>query len=498
MTKVNTPETLLPLIFALAMFAGCGGTQQPNPPSPGPLSADNLNLIFVVSEDLQHQASGDMNLKTANLTSRGLQRALMMGSFLKQNVMGGKTANSIFALQPMTHLQTAQQYPDMVPLETIQQFAMLTQIRLWQAPNLPVSANSFPVNVSYASGNVPDGVVPPLLLCSPQGGLSHGCQGLDFRDPSSANEELLRDLITTNSSGFFVFAAPWETVATMMAGINRINSYQLTLPAKYLGPNYVYAISIMPSGRASLLTYNSNIEPPSGYPKLPAEGIVKSACLPTLTNTTFHVQITGGIDGAVSPAGINTDETVYFVRHAEAHPTSWWEDGNYVAAGHWRALDLPYALQGKIHPTVVYSIDPAQVTPGAQSSISDTYSYVRTNTTVLPYAIANNLPYRLASSFSMLAQNPPELATQASDFFFTGGQFSNQSLLVGWEHDHIPTTVNALLSTYHGGKSVPDWPDKDYDTVWTVKLDGNGNVSVDNSICEGISSAELPKAAPQF
>ena len=51
----------------------------------------------------------------------------------------------------------------------------------------------------------------------------------------------------------------------------------------------------------------------------------------------------------------------------------------------------------------------------------------------------------------MLAQNPPQLATQASDFFFTGGQFSNQTLLVGWEHDHIPTTVNALLSTYHGG-----------------------------------------------
>src|ERR1039458_3422812 len=52
--------------------------------------------------------------------------------------------------------------------------------------------------------------------------------------------------------------------------------------------------------------------------------------------------------GAVVPAGINTNETVYLVRHAEAHPTSWWEDGNYIAAGQWRALDLPYALRGKI------------------------------------------------------------------------------------------------------------------------------------------------------
>jgi hypothetical protein len=200
----------------------------------------------------------------------------------------------------------------------------------------------------------------------------------------------------------------------------------------------------------------------------------------------------------VAPAGINTNETVYFVRHAEAHPTSWWEDGNCIGPGQWRALDLPYALQGKIHPTLVYSIDPAQVTPGSQSSIADSYSYVRTNTTVLPYAIANNLPYKLAASFSMLAQNSPQLATQASEFFFTGGQFSNQTLLVGWEHDHIPTTVNALLASYHGGQTVPNWPGNDYDTIWTVKLDANGNVSVDNLMCEGISSKDLPKAPPQF
>jgi hypothetical protein len=386
----------------------------------------------------------------------------------------------------------------MVPLETIQQFAMLNQITLFHQNDTPVAANSFPVSVSYASDNVPDGVVRPLLTCSPGDGLSHSCQGLDFRDPSGANEDLLRDLITANASGSFVFTAPWETVATMMAGINRLERYQLRLPATYLGPDYVYAISISPFKQADLLTYNSNIDPPSGYPILPAGGIVKSACLPTLTNTTFHVQVTGGVDGAVAPAGINANETVYFVRHAEAHPTSWWEDGNYVGPGQWRALDLPYALRGKIQATLVYSIDPAQITPGSQSSVSDTYSYVRTNTTVLPYAIANNLPYKLAASFSMLAQNPPQLATQASDFFFTGGQFSNQTLLVGWEHDHIPATVNALLSTYHVGKTVPDWPDDDYDTIWTVKVDGNGNVSVDNSMCEGISSARLPKAPPQF
>ncbi len=355
MTKANIPVPLLPLALALAMLAGCGGSQQPNPPAPPPLSATNLNLVFVVSEDLNHEASGDMNRQTANLTSRGLQRALRMGSFLKQNVLGGQNVNGIFALQPMTHLQTAQDYPDMVPLETIQQFAMLNHITLSHQGDLPVAANSFPVNVSYASDNVPDGVVRPLLTCSPAAGLSHSCQGLDFRDPSGANEDLLRELITNNISGSFVFAAPWETVVKMMAGITQTNGHPLTPPTTYLGPNYIYAVTIAPTGVARLVTYNSNIDPPSGYPTLPAGGIVKSACLPALTKTTFHVQIIGGVDGAVVPAGINTNETVYLIRHAEAHPTSWWEDGNYVGPGQWRALDLPYALPEKIHPNVVYS-----------------------------------------------------------------------------------------------------------------------------------------------
>ena len=70
-----------------------------------PLSADNINLIFVVSEDLayQDQASGDLNPSTANLTNKGLQRALLMASFLQQVVLGTNNVTSIYALEPMTH-----------------------------------------------------------------------------------------------------------------------------------------------------------------------------------------------------------------------------------------------------------------------------------------------------------------------------------------------------------------------------------------------------------
>ena len=157
-------------------------------------------------------------------------------------------------------------------------------------------------------------------------------------------------------------------------------------------------------------------------------------------------RVTGGVDGAVVPAGINTNETVYLVRHAEAHPTSWWEDGNYVGAGQWRALDLPYALQGKINPTLVYSIDPAQVTPGSQSSIGNAYSYVRTNydgaavrdrqqLALISWRRVSRCWRRIRRSWR---RRPAISSSPEADFQI-------RQLLVGWEHDHIPTTVNALL-----------------------------------------------------
>ena len=110
--------------------------------------------------------------------------------------------------------------------------------------------------------------------------------------------------------------------------------------------------------------------------------------------------MTGGVDGAVIPAGINTNETLYIVRHAEAHPQGYWSDNNYVGAGQWRALDLPNALRGKISPNQVWSMDPSQFSQGTVSASGDDYwSNVAPALTVEPYAIANNLPYHLVSSF---------------------------------------------------------------------------------------------------
>ena len=464
-------------------FIGCAGSTHVTP-QPAPLSADKVNLVFVVSEDLAYHAPGDVDPNTANLTNQGLERSLLMGADLRQQVLGGADVTAIYGLEAMTHLQAPGQYPDVNGLETIEQFAMLSQITIPDQGEL-VTANSFPIYDSYASGSLPANVAQPVFTCSV-------CQGLDFTDENSDNEAFVEQILQNNVPGFYIFSAPWETAAALMTNINKLGTYGLAVPADYAGPNYIYAISIA-SGGASLITYNSNLTPSSAYPVLPPLSNFQEPC----NATHFNIAVTAGADGAVLPSGINTNETIYFIRHAEAHPAPGWDDGNYIAAGQWRALYLPEALAGKIHPTQVYSIDPADI-PGTPSAGAVPSSYVRPALTVEPYAIANHLPLNLAASTPVFAQNPPQLATDVSNYFFTGGQFSNQTLLVAWEHNHIPPTVNALLASYNSAQTAPRWPSADYDTIWTIKLDFQGNLTVDNNLCEGINSDLLPAAAPSF
>ena len=497
------------LVLILALPAGCSDSA---PNTTAPLSPGNINLIFVSSPDLAYQAAGDVDPDTANLTSQGLQRSLLMAPYLKQQVLGGNNVTAIYALSPMTHLQNANKYsniPDMTAIGFIQQFALLNQITMPVTPTSAYpgssyTANSYTINASYASGSLPSGV--PVQA----DGYCPSCIGLDFNNSHNNNDTLVSGIITTNSPGYYVFSAPWETTRDLLAKINTLYGNKLNIPTTYMGPNYVYAISIPLSGSPSLVTYNSNLTPPSTYPVLPAP-VQSAAC--THTQQSFYKAVRiGGVDGVTVPANSNKNQRVYIVRHANAHPDPafGFEDGNYVGAGQWRALALANALRGKISPQMVYSIDPAQWYP---TSLAYTYtvSYVRPSLTVLPYAIANNLPFYLAANFSIVDAPTlnPTVATKTSDYFFTNTNvnLSNQTILLAWESGHIRPFLNALLASY-GGSSPPQiptagppdgaWPHDDYETIWTVTLDAQGNLTVDNELCEGIDSSTLPAMAPQF
>jgi hypothetical protein len=533
MKKISIVWSLF-VILALTLLAGCGGGSGSSQNSA--LSADNVNLIFVVSPDLAYNTPGDIQPDTANLTSQGLNRSLQMATYLKQQVLGGNNVTAIYALAPMTHLQTTATYPDipgilgipdMTAIGFIQQFALLNQITLTVTPKDPYTytrytANNYTINTSYASvDSLPPGVAPPTSLMGD--GLTYcpTCTGLDFNNSINNNDTLVSSIINKNIPGFYVFSAPWETTSALLTNIKTTGGYNLNLPTTYLGSNFVYVISITPSGSASLVTYNSNLTPPSTYPVLPAP-VQSAACTHSL-QPWFKAVRTGGVDGVIVPANSNTNQRVYIVRHAEAHPDPGFEfeDGNYVGAGQWRALALPNflpnALRGQPSPNMVYSIDPAQWYPTSfpVTSSTHTVSYVRPSLTVLPYAIANNLPFYLAAKFSIVDAfiTDSGVAETTSNFFFThsvdgtGVNLSGQIILLAWESGHIRPFLNALLTSY-GGPNPPQlqvadpppdgWPDADYDTIWTVTLDAQGNLTVDNDLCEGIDSASLPATAPQF
>jgi hypothetical protein len=491
---------LLFLGFAMVMLAGCSGSSHPTPASSAaPLSADNVNVVFVAAPDLAYHTTGDIDPATANLTSQGLQRSLMMATYLKQQVLGGKNVTGIYTMSPMSHLQTINNYPDMSAIGFIQQFTLLNKIAFNN-----FTGNNYPINVSYALGGVPAGLPAPTPALSVPGypAYSPDSTGLDFNNAGGNNDKLVSGIIDKKTPGYYVFSAPWETVNALLTKINDQYGYNLDLPTTYMGTNYVYAISIPSSGKASLVTYNSKLNPPVTYPVLPSP--VASAACTNRYQPYFSVTLTEGVNGVTIPPTINTNSTIYIVRHAEAHPDPLYkfDDGNYVAAGQWRALSLANTLRGKIAPDMVYSIDPAAM--WYSNGVSNV-SYVRPSLTVLPYAIANNLPYNLAAGLSLgSAYNPTDatVAQNTSDFFFTGGKFSNHTVLVAWESGHIKPFINKLLNSYYGGSDMNflsnDWPAEDYDTVWTVSLDAHGNLTVHNALCEGIDSTGLPASAPMF
>ena len=119
--------------------------------------------------------------------------------------------------------------------------------------------------------------------------------------------------------------------------------------------------------------------------------------------------------------------------------------------------------------------------------------------TAWPYAIANNLPYYLVSEFEIFDPGSPAATVR---YFFFDPKFSGQTILLAWEHAHFPPIINALLGYYPNGGAqalaTDAWPSNDYDTIWTVKLDGQGNLTVSNALCEGIDSTALPDTAPPF
>lgn len=463
-----------------AKEADCTSSEQ-NSTTTTPLSASDINLIFVVSPDINYSDSGDVREDTANLTAQGLDRSLKLASYLKQTVLGDNNVTWIYALQPVSHFR--KNYPDMASLSFIQQFAMLNLTTLPISDTNTLTAYSMPIKTSYSPYGLPNQTVN-------FGEFNQSLAGLSFGDINGSNELITTGIVDAKKAGYYVFSAPWETTSALMTKINEKYGYNLQIPSKFQSSNLVYAIAVKVNDTksAALKTYKAAITPSTTYPTLPQQIDINNTCQASY----FSYDASGPkkVDGYT----INTNETVYFIRHAEAHPNDTsWDDGNYIAAGQWRSLLLPTALEGKISPSMVISTDPSQI---IGSKYDGTASYVRPSLTVQPYAIANNLPF-----YVVYGSYWSEVGATIKQLFYDSS-LSGKTVLVAWEHGRIEMITETFLqdSTFFQtpSPSYPTWASDDYDSIWTFTLDADGNLNVKNNLCEGINSLDLPIQAPQF
>ena len=118
----------------------------------------------------------------------------------------------------MTHLQTANNYPDMAAIGFIQQFALLNQITLTGAggPGSPLYRQQLPAQCIVCVR------VRAQRSCYAIASPARAARGWISTTRAGNNDALVTRIINANVPGFYVFSAPWETISALMANINKL------------------------------------------------------------------------------------------------------------------------------------------------------------------------------------------------------------------------------------------------------------------------------------
>ena len=160
-------------------------------------------------------------------------------------------------------------------------------------------------------------------------------------------------------------------------------------------------------------------------------------------------------------------ETIVCIRHAEKTPT---ELGQLSVRGLNRSLALPDVLLSKFGaPGFIFAPDPAKEIqpPGSQPSC-----YIRPLATIEPTAIRCQLPVNTRFGFTDIAGLEAELRKPV---------YEHAVVFVSWEHLMLVKFVRHLVASMGGDPAqVPDWPSKDYDSIYVVRIathDSHASVS---------------------
>ena len=147
--------------------------------------------------------------------------------------------------------------------------------------------------------------------------------------------------------------------------------------------------------------------------------------------------VTIGSSGATKPEGININETLYIIRHADAHPL---ETGPMVTIS---------ARGSGAHS--IFQCAARKNQPAAGLFQRSRPRFPR-DAELLVWGCAFIDRRTIRHREQPALWSGRELSTTStmstSNFFFTGDQFSNQAVLVAWSYQFIQPTVNDLIASY--------------------------------------------------
>jgi hypothetical protein len=157
----------------------------------------------------------------------------------------------------------------------------------------------------------------------------------------------------------------------------------------------------------------------------------------------------------------NTVETIVCLRHGEKPKGGL---GQLDCQGLNRALALPEVLLKKFGPPqFIFAPDPTQKADGNK------YFYIRPLATIEPTAIRCGLPVDTEFGFREIKGLEGELEKPV---------YQNATIFVAWEHGLLDDFARNMAKD-HGSDpaQVPDWPGKDFDTIFVFKISRTGGTN---------------------
>jgi hypothetical protein len=149
-------------------------------------------------------------------------------------------------------------------------------------------------------------------------------------------------------------------------------------------------------------------------------------------------------------------ETIVIIRHGEKTQT---ELGQLNVMGLNRALALPDVLTGKFgKPDFIFAPDPSEQVGRKGRKVS----YVRPLATIEPTAVKLGMSVNAQFGYTQIVKLQSELLKP---------EYSRAVVFIAWEHAEADRLAKNIVESCGGKReTVPDWPGKDFDSIFVIRI----------------------------